>query len=84
MLIVTTVLHLWHPGRVLPVSDKTYLATDGITEREGPGWGDKRPFYLALFDPFDVASLCTRRRKNVRFWEEVDRPEKERGDQTAV
>lgn len=57
---------------------------DGVTEREGPGWGDKRPFYVALIDPFDLAGLCIRQGRNVRFWEEGDRAVEEAQSKTTV
>lgn len=69
MLLVTVILNIWHPARLLPQSNKIYLATDGVTEREGPGWVDKRPFLLTLFDPFDLGSLCSKKNANVKFWE---------------
>lgn len=71
MLLVTYILHIWHPARLLPTDYKVYLAMDGVTERQGPGWVDKRPFLVTLFDPFNLAGLCSRSKKNKssKFWE---------------
>lgn len=54
----------------LPRSNKVYLAKDGTTELEGPGWVDKRPFLVTVLDPFDVGSLIKGKDKTGRFWEE--------------
>lgn len=61
-------LNIWHPMRYLPNDNKIYLSKDGVTERWGPGWVDKRPFLLTLVDPFDVAGLFTKRDKD-KFWD---------------
>lgn len=69
MLVNTLLLNVWHPGQRLPRDNKVFLAPDGTTEREGPGWKDSRPFFATLFDPFDVWGIFTRRDKKTRFWE---------------
>ena len=64
---------LWnarHPMRELPRSFRRYLAQDGVTELDGPGWGDKRSLVMTVVDPFGVVSLCEKERKGERFWEE--------------
>ncbi|KAJ5723453.1 RTA-like protein [Penicillium malachiteum] len=38
----TTMLNIFHPMHKLPRSNKTYLAQDGMTEIEGPGYDDPR------------------------------------------
>lgn len=59
-----------HPMMILPNSNKVYLATDGCTERMGPGWMDKRNFLVTLLDPFDVVGLLKKKDKAaVKFWE---------------
>lgn len=60
-------LNIWHPMKYLPNDNKVYLSKDGITERMGPGWQDKRPFLITLFDPFDVVGIFTKRDKD-KFW----------------
>lgn len=66
----TTMLSLLHPMENLPQSNKIYLAKDGVTEVEGPGFQDRRPFLMTLFDPFDVVGLVTRKKRHEKFWEE--------------
>lgn len=69
MFVNTAMLNIWHPGRYLPLSNKVFLAKDGVTEMRGPGWTDKRPFSVTLFDPFDIYGLCTGRDNATKFWE---------------
>jgi hypothetical protein len=64
----TTLLSIFHPMQRLPRSNKIYLAPDGVTEVEGPGYQDRRPFLLTVFDPFDFTRLIMRK-KDVRYWE---------------
>ena len=52
----------------LPRSNKVFLAEDGVTEVEGPGYEDKRNFLVTLADPFDIGGLI-RGRDKVRYWE---------------
>ncbi|RDW86848.1 putative RTA1 domain protein [Aspergillus mulundensis] len=63
----TTMLNIFHPMRFLPRSNKIYLAKDGVTEVEGPGFKDPRPWYVTFFDPFDIAGLIKGRQ--VKYWE---------------
>lgn len=69
MLANQVLLNARHPRMFLPKSTKTYLATDGVTEVTGPGYDDKRPFLVTLFDPFGVAGMIKGRKKEERFWE---------------
>lgn len=69
MITNTVMFNIMHPMMFLPNSNKVYLATDGCSERMGPGWMDKRNFFLTLIDPFDVAGLVRRKDKKERFWE---------------
>ena len=69
MLINSVMLNIWHPMRYLPNDNKVYLAKDGVTERQGPGWVDKRPFLITLFDPFDIGGLLRKRDSRDKFWE---------------
>lgn len=69
MLINTVMFNIMHPMMFLPNSLKVYLATDGCSERMGPGWMDKRNFFLTLIDPFDVVGLIKGKDKKEKFWE---------------
>ncbi|KAK0474929.1 hypothetical protein IW261DRAFT_1585489 [Armillaria novae-zelandiae] len=67
MFLNTALLNAFHPSRFLPVNDKIYLAQNGVTEIEGPGYEDKRHFLLTLFDPFDIIGIIIQkgRERNV-------------------
>lgn len=69
MLANQVLLNVRHPRLYLPRSTKTYLAQDGVTEVTGPGYDDKRPFLVTLFDPFDVAGMIKGTKKSDKFWE---------------
>ena len=69
MLTNSVMLNIWHPLRYLPNNNKVYLAQEGVTEREGPGWVDKRPFLITLFDPFDIGGLIRKKDNKDKFWE---------------
>lgn len=69
MFTNTVLLNVLHPMQSLPHSNKIYLAKDGVTEIEGPGYEDPRPWVLTLVDPFDVIGLITNRGKKVKYWE---------------
>lgn len=69
MLLNSIMLNVWTPAEYLPTNYKVYLATDGVTEIEGPGMIDKRPFLLTLFDPFDIVGLLRGEDHKNKFWE---------------
>lgn len=69
MLVNSIMLNVWHPARYLPSSHKVYLARDGGTEVEGPGWVDARPWWGSALDPFDLAGLIKGKDKKTAFWE---------------
>lgn len=69
MLINSIMFNYYHPMRYLPRTNEIYLSKDGVTEVKGPGWQDKRPFLVTLFDPFDLGGLITGRDKTTKFWE---------------
>lgn len=69
MLINSMMLNLFHPMMFLPHSNKTYLCRNGVTETEGPGWVDKRPLLVTVFDPLDLVGLFIGRDKITKFWE---------------
>ncbi|MBE7181293.1 MAG: RTA1 domain-containing protein [Terriglobus roseus] len=68
MFLNTLLLNVFHPGRFLPASSKSFLGVDGA-EREGPGWEDKRAFLFRLLDPLDIYGLLISRDKHAKFWE---------------
>lgn len=71
MLANSVLINVRHPRKYLPRSTKTYLAKDGVIEVTGPGYLDKRPFFVTLFDPFDIAGVVKgTTKKNSRFWDE--------------
>jgi hypothetical protein len=65
----TTLLNLFHPMQNLPRSNNIYLAEDGVTEIEGPGYDDPRHFIQTFIDPFDVYGLIKRRGKQHKYWQ---------------
>ncbi|KAK2782328.1 hypothetical protein FQN52_000973 [Onygenales sp. PD_12] len=70
ILIVTVMMNVFPPASYLPRSHLTYLARDGKTELQGPGWVDERPFLVTFIDPFDVVGLVKGKDKKTMFWEE--------------
>lgn len=70
MLINSIMLNIWHPSRYLPSNNKVYLAKDGVTELQGPGWVDKRPLWATVLDPFDLGGLIRGTDKKKKFWED--------------
>lgn len=70
MLINITMFNVRHPRRYLPKNNRIYLAPDGATDIEGPGYKDPRKFWQTLFDPLDIRGMVSGRgRKTERFWE---------------
>jgi len=84
MLVNSVMLNVWHPPMYLPNDNKIYLARDGVTERQGPGWVDKRNFLLTIFDPFDIGGLIKRKDNKDKFWEEHGAPENDMEPRKAV
>ncbi|KAK7426335.1 hypothetical protein QQZ08_007236 [Neonectria magnoliae] len=72
MLINLVMFNARHPRRFIPKSNKIYLAQDGATEVEGPGFKDPRPFWVTLVDPFNIRGILTGQSKQDRFWETHD------------
>jgi hypothetical protein len=68
MISNSVMLNVFHPSSVLPRSNKIYLALDGVTEVEGPGYKDPRPLLATFLDPFDVVGLVTGK-KGEKYWE---------------
>ncbi|RDH33913.1 RTA1 like protein-domain-containing protein [Aspergillus welwitschiae] len=69
MYLNTILLNVCHPMQWLPRSNKIYLATDGVTEIEGPGYDDHRPVILTLIDPFDIVGLIKNKGRQEKYWE---------------
>ena len=69
MLANSVLLNVWPPAKYLPSNHKVYLARDGKTEVEGPGWVDKRPFLLTVLDPMDIGGLIKGTDKKTKFWD---------------
>ncbi|KAF4453754.1 hypothetical protein F53441_3647 [Fusarium austroafricanum] len=70
MLTNIAMFNVRHPRRYLPNNNKIYLAPDGVTEIEGPGYRDPRKLWQTLLDPFDIQGLVTGRgRETEKFWE---------------
>ncbi|KAK4122879.1 hypothetical protein N657DRAFT_483262 [Parathielavia appendiculata] len=69
MLINVLMWNARHPRIYLPQSYRQYLAQDGETELDGPGWGDKRNKVMTLVDPFGFLSMCEKGRTGEPFWE---------------
>lgn len=72
MVTNTYLLNFRHPMRFLPRNNKIYLAEDGVTEIQGEGYEDRRPWYITFLDPFDVVGMMKGRNMNQRFWETHD------------
>lgn len=68
MWLDSVLLNVWHPGRLLPRSNKVFLTRDGVTEVRGPGWQDRRHWLVTLVDPFDVVGLLTGKDGKEEFW----------------
>lgn len=71
MLANSLLLNWMHPGRFLPQDNKVFLATDGKTEVQGPGWRDTRRWYWQLADIFDLRSCCGRT-KQIEYWKNTE------------
>lgn len=76
----TTLLNVFHPMQSLPRSNRIYLAQDGVTEVEGPGYDDPRHWTLTVVDPFDIYGLIVNKGKKEKYWEVSP----SQGEDTAV
>lgn len=70
LLVLSVIFNVYHPAKYLPKSEKIYLAKDGVTEIEGPGYKDERGWIVSLVDPFDVVGIMNGRDKKTRFWDD--------------
>jgi len=69
MIVNSLLLNARHPMRYLPRDNKIYLAEDGTTEVLGPGYEDKRRWWISFLDPFDLWGMLRGRSLQQRFWE---------------
>ncbi|SPO05513.1 related to Rtm1p [Cephalotrichum gorgonifer] len=71
MLINTYLFNAQHPRMFLPEKSSTYLALDGKTEVDGPGWKEDRPWVMTFIDPFNFQGMITggAKMKMDPFWE---------------
>jgi hypothetical protein len=69
MVINSFLLNARHPMRFLPRNNNIYIATDGVTEIEGPGYEDTRTFLVTLIDPFDLIGMMKGKNMERKFWE---------------
>ena len=83
MITNSVMLNFRHPASYLPKSNKIYLAEDGVTEIEGPGFADKRNFFVTILDPFDVVGLIKGRDKQ-KYWERQEETNHEAGDKDVT
>ncbi|PTU19748.1 hypothetical protein P175DRAFT_0516827 [Aspergillus ochraceoroseus IBT 24754] len=72
MVVFTFWVNLLHPGRSLPRDKKQYLDTDGMSERMGPGWIDKRSTVETFIDPLDLTGLISGQKSHMKFWLEPE------------
>ena len=73
IVIFVAALAVFTPGKYLSKDDKRFLDPhDGITERDGPGFGaiDKRPFIATLCDPFNSMAMLRGKKAFEDFWEQ--------------
>jgi hypothetical protein len=80
MLANSVMLNVMHPGRLLPQDSRVYLAPDGLTELNGPGWRDPRRWWWQVVDPFDFGGCC-RKDPKYDFW---NHPEPVGGEEGGV
>ena len=83
MIANSVLLNFRHPASFLPRNNKTYLAEDGVTEIEGPGYADKRNFFVTILDPFDLIGLIKGRDKQ-KYWERQEASNHEVGDKDVI
>lgn len=71
MLINTVLWNIRHPRLFLPENYHIYLAQDGKTELQGPGWKDEMPWFMTFIDPCGLTAALTGggRKKEKPFWE---------------
>lgn len=73
MLMYTWWINTIYPGALLPKDRNMYLDPDGLTERCGPGWVDKRSWWETFADPFDLVGIIEGQQNYEKFWLEPDK-----------
>jgi hypothetical protein len=73
MLIYTWWINAIYPGALLPKGRNVYLDPDGLTERRGPGWVDKRSRWETFVDPFDLVGMIKGQHNHEKFWLEPEK-----------
>lgn len=73
MVVYTWWINTIYPGALLPRDRNVYLDIDGLTERRGPGWIDKRSRWKTFADPFDFVSVVSGQQHHEKFWLEPDK-----------
>lgn len=68
MVLYTWWINAIYPGALLPRDRNVYLDPDGLTERRGPGWIDKRSRFETFVDPFDLVGVMGRQQHYENFW----------------
>jgi len=68
MLVNMAAWNIWHPRQFLPRDKRVYLAQDGQTEVQGPGWKDEHFWDITCFDPLGIEDTSGRGGKP--FWED--------------
>ncbi|KAM0324554.1 hypothetical protein ACHAQA_007939 [Verticillium albo-atrum] len=88
LMLSNVVMWNWrHPRRYLPAKVNVYLARDGVTEVEGPGWKDDRAWLLTVVDPFNLWGKGEKGED--KFWERdgiegpSERPSGQRAKESA-
>ena len=69
ILINSILLNAYFPAVFLPQSNKIYVSSDGRTARKGPGWKDRRNFFLTVVDPFDLSGQIRGETNQEKFWD---------------
>lgn len=70
MLVNSILWNYRHPRHYLPEDYHVYVAQNGRTELQGPGWKDDMPWWMTFIDPCGLtASLTGSKRKEKPFWE---------------
>lgn len=68
MVVYTYWLNIIHPGRLLPQDRMVFLDVDGMTERKGPGWIDRRSKWESFADPLDFGGMLKGEASHEKFW----------------
>ena len=66
---------LWnilYPARLLPKDPRIFLSKDGVTERMGPGWEDRRRWYFYFIDPFHIGRFFQKDGNGIKYWDRED------------